>query len=92
MQIVGVSFDPAETNAGFHDLNEMQFELWSDDAQHTLATTYGAGNADSVTAARVTKLINESGDLILEYVSAIDVGTHPALVLQDCRTIWDDAQ
>lgn len=88
MQIVGVSFDDYETNAGFHDLNAMQFELWSDDAQHTLATTYGAGNADSAAAARVTKLLNENGDLIVEYVSAIDVGTHPALVLQDARTIW----
>lgn len=70
----------------------MPFELWSDDAQHTLATTYGAGDAQSVYAARVTKLINENGDLIVEYVSAIDVGTHPALVLQDGRTIWDGGE
>ncbi len=90
MQIVGVSFDPYETNAGFHDLNAMQFELWSDDAAHTLATTYGAGDAGSAYAARVTKPINENGDLIVEYVSSIDVGTHPALVLQDCRTIWGE--
>jgi peroxiredoxin len=90
VQIVGVSFDPYETNAGFHDLNEMQFELWTDDDPHTLATTYGAGDADSLYASRVTKLINENGDLVVEYVSAIDVGTHPALVLQDCRTIWEE--
>ena len=84
-----MSFDAPETNAGFHDLNEMQFELWTDDAQHTLATTFGAGDAQSAYAARVTKLLNEDGELIVEYVSAIDVGTHPALVLQDCRTIWE---
>ena len=83
-----MSFDPYETNAGFHDLHGMQFELWSDDADHTLATAYGAGDAGTRYASRVTKLINEDGDLIVEYVSAIDVGTHPALVLQDCRTIW----
>jgi peroxiredoxin len=83
-----VSFDAPETNAGFRELNGMQFELWSDDAQHTLATAYGAGDAQSAAAARVTKLLNEDGDLIVEYVSAIDVGTHPAFVLQDCQTIW----
>lgn len=92
MQIVGVSFDPFATNAAWHDEHGMQFELWSDDAAHTLATTYGAGDAGSAYAARITKLLNENGDLIVEYVSSIDVGAHPALVLQDCRTIWEGQQ
>jgi peroxiredoxin len=87
-----VSFDPFATNAGWHDLHGMQFELWSDDAEHTLATTYGAGTAQSRYAARITKIMNEHGDLILEYVGAVDVGVHPALVLQDCRAIWGEEQ
>lgn len=88
MQIVGVSFDAFATNAAWREEEGMQFELWSDDDVHTLAAAYGAGNADSFAAARITKVINENGDLILEYVNAIDVGAHPALVLQDARTIW----
>jgi peroxiredoxin len=85
-----VSFDAPATNAAWHDEHGMQFELWTDDDDHALATAYGAGNADSTAAARITKIINEDGDLIVEYVNAIDVGAHPSLVLQDCRTIWED--
>ena len=51
-----------------------------------MADYYGA-NAGGV-AARVTKLLDEDGDLILQYVDAIDVGTHPEDVLSDCQTIF----
>lgn len=80
-----MSFDSPEANAAFAETDGFQYELWSD-TTHALADYYGA-NA-GFAAARVTKLLDEDGDLILEYVGAVDVGTHPADVLADCQTIF----
>jgi peroxiredoxin len=80
-----VSFDTPENNATFAATEGFQYELWSDD-DRTLADYYGA-NA-GFAAARVTKLLDEDGDLILHYVDAIDVGTHPEDVLADCQQIF----
>jgi len=80
-----VSFDSIDANAAFAAREGFQYELWSD-LDHTLGEYYGADGGFG--ASRVTKLLDAEGDLILHYVDAIDVGTHPADVLSDCETIF----
>lgn len=37
---------------------------------------------------RVTKVLDKDGTLVLEYISDVDVGTHPEAVLEDCRRLF----
>lgn len=83
-----MSFDSPDANATFAEREGFQYELWSD-LDGTLAAYYGADAGYGV-AARVTKLLDAEGDLVVHYVDAIDVGTHPADVLGDCETIFGE--
>ena len=66
-----------------------EFDIWSDQ-DRTLGAYYGAadGPGDSV-FSRVTKVTNPDGVLVLEYVDAIDTGTHPSEVLSDLLQLID---
>ena len=87
MQIVGVSFDDPDENASWAEDEGFTFELWSDDDK-TLALYYGAASSENaVVADRVSKLMEEDGTLILEYVD-VSTGTHPDQVLADCQALF----
>jgi peroxiredoxin len=51
--------------------------------------TYGAlENQRDTFVGRVTMLLDADGELLLEYVDSIDVGEHPAKVLEDCEALF----
>jgi peroxiredoxin Q/BCP len=88
VQIVGVSFANPATNTEWVEQESFNFEVWTDDDK-ALSLYYGAVNGPSAGAPkRITKLLDEKGTLILEYVEAIQVGTHPAQVLADCQILF----
>ena len=85
---MGAGLDSPSTNESWADTEDFQFELWTDEDK-TLGVTYGAlSSASDSSVRRVTMLLDEKGELVLEYTMAIDVGTHPALVLEDCETLF----
>lgn len=54
-----------------------------------MALYYGAvKNKSAPFPDRITKVLDADGNLILEYVDAINVGTHPQDVLDDCTKIF----
>ena len=61
-----------------------QYEIWTD-TNRELALHYGATSSSSSNfASRVTRLLDEDGNLLLEY-NNVDFGTNPRLVLDDCN-------
>lgn len=85
---MGVSFDSPEKNKDWADDEGFEFELWSDE-ERALAVYYGAASSTSATwADRITVLMDEDGDVVLEYRENVNVGTHPAQVLEDCQTLF----
>ncbi|MCB9779968.1 MAG: redoxin domain-containing protein [Alphaproteobacteria bacterium] len=87
MQIVGVGFDQPEANQAWAEDEGFSFELWSDDDK-TLAVYYGAAADTSATLpARVTRILDEDGVLVLEY-AVTDIGLHPSDVLADCKILF----
>lgn len=90
MAIVGVSFDSPSENHGWATDEGFGFELWTDDARD-LAVYYGAAASPSTPApSRITVLLDPFGDLALEYVEGVDVGTHPDDVLHDIDVLWGE--
>ena len=90
MKIVGVGWDSPEDNQDWADDEGFGFELWTDE-ETTLAVYYGAAESeDDWFVSRVTKLLDGQGTLILEYVDNVNVGTHPAQVLEDCESIFGE--
>lgn len=88
--IVGASFAGPAKNAEWITKQEFAFEVWDDDDK-TLALHYGAvKNQSAPFPDRITKVLDADGTLILEYVDQIDVGTHPADVLDDCKKIFGE--
>ena len=85
---MGVGLDTPSTNQAWAEDEKFQFELWTDDDK-TLGVTYGALSSSSDSSVRrVTMLLDDKGELLLEYTDAIDVGTHPADVLEDCEILF----
>ncbi len=85
---MGVSFDTPSANADFAAAEGFEYELWSD-TDRTLALTYGAASSESQAYAdRITVVLDENGDLLLEYLEDINVGTHPILVYDDCVKLF----
>jgi len=85
---VGVGLDTPSTNQAWAEDEKFQFELWTDDDK-TLGVTYGALSSTSDNSVnRVTMLLDEKGELLLEYTDSIDVGTHPDDVLEDCQILF----
>lgn len=89
MTIVGVSFDSTAANAAFREAEGFRFELWSD-TERTLAMYYGAASSPTqATASRVTRLLDATGALLLEY-DEVSPATHPQEVLEDCRVLFGE--
>lgn len=89
MTIVGVSFDAPEDNQAWKDAQGFGFELWSD-TNRDLALHYGAASSTSQSwAARVTRLLDGEGTLVLEY-AVTDIANHPQHVLEDCQVLFGD--
>lgn len=87
MAIVGVSFDDPAKNQEWAEKEGFTFELWADD-DRTLALAYGAASSASQPFAdRVTKVLDDQGNLILEYPK-VSVGVHPGQVLSDCQVLF----
>lgn len=85
---MGVSFDPPATNQAWATDEGFAFDLWTDDAR-ALALHYGAADApDDAAPARMTFLLEPSGEVALEYREGLDVATHPDDVLHDCRVLF----
>ena len=88
MTIIGVGLDSPADNLAWAEEESFTFELFTDD-DSTLGVTYGAlENGRDTFVDRVTMLLDADGELLLEYVEAIDVGTHPAKVLEDCEALF----
>lgn len=85
---MGVSFDDPSTNLQWAQQEGFTFELWTD-TDRTLALTYGAAtSANQAYANRITVLLDADGDVQLEYLDHISVGTHPGRVLEDCQQLY----
>ena len=85
-----MGWDEPATNQSWAEDEGFEYEVWSDDDK-TLALYYGAAESSSDWfPSRVTKLLDANGTLILEYVDSVNVGTHPAQVLEDCQAIFGD--
>ncbi len=81
--------EPSENQSWAED-EDYEYEIWSDDDK-TLAVYYGAAYSTSDWfPSRVTMLLDANGTLILEYVDSVNVGTHPAKVLEDCQAIFGE--
>lgn len=88
VEIAGVSFADEETNLDWATEESFNYDLWSDE-DRVLAMHYGAANGPNAFAPkRITMLLDENGDVILEYVSDVDVAAHPGQVLEDCQAIF----
>jgi peroxiredoxin len=87
VQIIGVSFDDPATNLAWAQAEGFGYGLWSDEDRE-LALYYGAATSpNQAFASRVTVLLDEQGELLLEYPSVL-TGTHPGEVLSDCLALW----
>lgn len=85
---MGVSFDEPATNLAWAQEEGFDFELWTD-TDRTLALTYGAATSASQSYAnRITVLLDASGDVQLQYLDHISVGTHPQRVYEDCQQLY----
>ncbi len=83
-----MSFDAPATNAAWAVQEGFNFELWTD-TDKTLALTYGAASTHSQPYAdRITVILDASGNLVLNYLSDINVGTHPDEVYADCVKLF----
>lgn len=85
---MGVGLDSPADNLAWSDTEGFLYDLWTDD-DAVLGVTYGALSNDRDTSVdRVTMLLDADGALLLEYTEAINVGTHPAQVLEDCEALF----
>lgn len=85
---MGAGLDTPATNEAWADDEGFQYELWTDD-DGTLGVTYGAlSSASDGSVDRVTMLLDEKGELLLEYTGGISVGAHPGEVLEDCEILF----
>ena len=91
MKIVGVGNGDPSTLESWAQQEGYEFEIWKDDNE-TLMDYYSA-EAFAGYPARVTKLLDAEGKLILEYVDINAFSTDaaaapPAEVLADCEKIF----
>ncbi len=89
VEIVGVAYEDPETNRAWAADNGFTMELWTEATNRRLAKTYGAYSSSADMPRRVSVLLDEQGDLVLEYKS-VDPKTHPGKVYADVRAIWGE--
>lgn len=77
-------------NAAFAKADNFKFPLWSDLGRE-LGMYYGAATTPKQGAAdRITVILNDKGEQIVEYGSFVvnsTLGAHPKNVLKDCQAI-----
>lgn len=67
---------------------QFNYEVWTDNDK-VLALYYGAADSSyTLFPKRITVLLDESGELLLEYVEHVDAGAHPAQVLDDAKSLF----
>ena len=82
MQILGISFDTQEANAGFAKKFNYNFPLLCD-TDRKIGLAYGAtDDPGATTAKRISYLIGVDGKVKKAY-GTVKPGEHPAEVLQD---------
>ena len=82
IRVVGISFDPPESNATFTETHQFKFPLLSD-TDHAVAIAYGACSGPAARYPdRVSFLIDEHG-MIEKVYDQVDPRDHPARVLAD---------
>ena len=80
--------EPSDTLSWVEDQG-YQYEIWTDDAERTLAVTYGAAeDAGAWLPERVSVILDADGNLLLEYMDNVSTGTHPTNVLADCEILF----
>jgi peroxiredoxin len=85
--IVAVSFNKPEKNAEWAAHEGFQFPLWTDEGK-ALALHYGAVSSRiAPLPGRITVVLDDEGRVVLRY-DDVDVGTHPADVLEDCQALF----
>ena len=83
-----MGFDSPAKNAEWAADEGYLFELWTDDDK-TLAVYYGSVKSSlSPIPGRVTMILDEDGDLLLEYISDTGSSAHPQEVLEDCQALF----
>lgn len=86
-----MSFNSPSKNQEWAEKEHFPFELWSD-TNKQLALYHGAVRTRlSPLPGRTTVLLDAQGEVLLEYLDGIEVGTHPSSVLEDCRRLFEAA-
>ncbi len=86
-----MGFSDTDTMAEWVAQEAFQYDVWTDSDARTLAVHYGAADSSSALfPSRVTMLLDRNGDLLLEYVDDVRVGTHPDQVLEDCQALFGE--
>jgi len=84
---VGISFSTTDVSAEWAKEKNFPYELWAD-TDKTLALYYGAvSSSEQKTTSRVTKILDEKGNLILEY-NDVSFQRNPQDVLEDCKQLF----
>lgn len=82
-----MSFDTPADNAAWRTDQRFPYELWSDDAQRTLARALGAAEDPAATyAQRVTVLLDADAQVVRRW-DVSDIGAHPADVLAAAKAL-----
>ena len=86
--VVGAGFTSVEGHLTWTLEDGLPFELWTD-AERILATTYGAvASVDQEFPDRIALLIDESGELVLEYRETPKDGVDPGFILDDLYVLY----
>lgn len=78
---MGVSCDPATANKAFREKFSFPFDLLSDEDK-SMCIAYGAAQADSPRASRISVLVDPSGTVAKVY-DTVKPADHPDEVLAD---------
>lgn len=85
-----MGLDTPMDNAAWAEEEGFQYEVWTDD-DRALGVTYQAlTDVEDASVRRITVVLDAEGDLALEYLSDISVGTHPGQVLADVQLLFGD--
>ena len=83
-----MSFSRPSKLAKWAQDQKFAYELWSDKSR-VLAIHYDASSTRlAPLPSRVTRLLDNQGNVLLEYSDGLDVGTHPQDVLDDCLLLF----
>ena len=79
--MLGISFDSPAANKRFRDAHGFPFDLLSDESKAT-SIAFGAADAESRSAKRMSVLIGPDGKVVKTYAT-VKPAQHPEQVLAD---------